>query len=48
MGGKYSAQWWEKIASINREISEGTTLQASLTISYRQRPVASPARTFLL
>jgi len=21
MGGKYSAEWWEKIAGINREIS---------------------------
>ncbi len=21
MGGKYSAQWWEKIANMNREIS---------------------------
>jgi hypothetical protein len=21
MGGKYSAEWWEKIADINREIS---------------------------
>jgi hypothetical protein len=25
MGGKYSAQWWEKIAEMNREMEAGNS-----------------------
>ena len=34
MGGKYSAEWWEKIADLNRDLPR-RILSALLIISFR-------------
>jgi hypothetical protein len=40
MAGKYSAEWWEKSQISTVKFRHGMILQALLTISYRQPPVA--------
>jgi hypothetical protein len=44
MGGKYSADWWDKIAGINRDMAAGHDSSRRSTISSRQRPPVSRLR----